>query len=276
MRTGPFSDTRVIERLNACFVPVYAVNEDYRARGSMPQAERGEYERIYRQSLAAGFSTGTVHVYICGPDGKPFGTLHVAHAGVKNLLPLLDRAVKHYHVTAGKPLVPPTCQSVAPPAEKGGLVLHLTARPLKSGGSWDGISEDWITYTPNEIRRLLPEGAPRPGQTWMPDAKLIARLLAHVYPVTENNDVSRNRIDEQVFTARVLSNEGGVVRARLTGRLRMKHTFYYKEDGNEVKATLAGYLEFEPATGKVRAFRLATEAAAYGGGTFGVVVRSFP
>jgi hypothetical protein len=276
MRTGPFSDSRVIERLNASFVPVYTVNEDYRDGGRVPRAERAEYERIYREALAAGFSTGTVHVYVCGPDGKPFGTLHVAHAGIDNLLPLLDRAVERFRVRAGKPLVQPTCQSVAPTAEPGGLVLHLTARPLTPGGSWDGVSEDWITYDAREVLRLLPADAPRPGQTWTPDPGLVARVLLRVYPVTENNDVAKNRIEEQAFTAKVLSTDGGVVRARLDGRLRMKHNFYHKEDGKEVKATLVGYVEFEAATRKVRAFRLATEEAAYGGGTFGVAVRQAP
>ena len=71
MRTGPFSDTRVIERLNALFVPVLAVNEDYRGKGCAPADERAEYTRIYREALAAKFSTGTVHVYIVEPGGEP-------------------------------------------------------------------------------------------------------------------------------------------------------------------------------------------------------------
>ena len=56
MRTGPFSDSRVIDRLNAYFVPVLAVNEDYKGGGPAPKEERDEYRRIYRESLAAKFS----------------------------------------------------------------------------------------------------------------------------------------------------------------------------------------------------------------------------
>ena len=101
-------------------------------------------------------------------------------------------------------------------------------------------------------------------------------MLAHFYPVTENNDVTKNRIEEQQLTARVLSVSGGVARARLDGTLRMKHSFYHKEDGKTVAGAFSGTLDFEPATGKVRSLRLATRQASYGGGTFAVAVRSVP
>src|SRR5262249_53482317 len=160
---------------------------------------------------------------------------------------------------------------------EGGLVLHLTARPLKGGGSWGGVSENWVVYTPEEGGKLLPPGkSVKPGQTWSPDAKLAARLLAHFYPVTDNNDVTKNKFEEQQLTGRVLSVTDGVARARLDGTLRMKHSFYHKEDGKEVAASFSGTLDFEPATGKVRSLRLATRQANYGGGTFAVAVRSVP
>src|SRR5262245_44907782 len=152
MRTGPFSDSRVIERLNAYFVPVLAVNEDYRGAGAAPADERAEYQRIYREALAAKFSTGTVHVYIVEPAGKPVGTLHVATAArTPKLLELLDDVVRRSGLKPGKPVVEPRPLSAAPPVAEGGLVLHLTARPLKGGGSWDGVSENWVVYTPEEV-----------------------------------------------------------------------------------------------------------------------------
>jgi hypothetical protein len=275
MRTGPFSSSKVIERLNAYFVPVYAVNEEYRDKGGAPAGERAEYQRIYREALAKKFSAGTVHVYVLDPDGTVTGTLHVAEAAkVDKLLDLLDRTVERLKLRPGKPLVKPAPQSAAPEAPEGSLVLHLTARPLKGGGSWPGVSEDWVVYRQAEVKRLLPAGAVRPGTTWEPEPGLAARLLTHVYPVTENNDVRKNRIEEQELTGRVLTVEGGKARARLESRLRMKHSFYHKEDGREVVARLLGYVDFEPATGNVRALRLATQSAAYGGGTFGVAVRS--
>ena len=45
MRTGPFSQSEVINRLNAYFVPVYVVNEDYRENGPAPKEERAEMDR---------------------------------------------------------------------------------------------------------------------------------------------------------------------------------------------------------------------------------------
>src|SRR5919202_6864493 len=108
MRTGPFSDSKVIERLNAYFVPVYAVNEDYRDKGSAPAGERAEYQRIYREALAKKFSAGTVHVYVLDPDGTVTGTLHVAEAAkTDKLLDLLDRTAERLRLRPGKPLARP-------------------------------------------------------------------------------------------------------------------------------------------------------------------------
>src|SRR4051812_24445832 len=94
MRTGPFSSTGVIDRLNASFVPVYAVNEDYLARDVVPKEEQAEYQRIYRQALAKKFSAGTVHVYVLDPSGEVIGTRHVAEAAkTRELIAFLDGAV---------------------------------------------------------------------------------------------------------------------------------------------------------------------------------------
>jgi hypothetical protein len=277
MRTGPFSQTEVINRLNAYFVPVYVVNEDYRDNGPASKAERAEMQRIYREALGSGFSAGSVHVYLLAPDGKTIAGMHVAEAAqTPKLLGLLDNWITRLQVKPGKPLVAPVPQSVAPKSEPGTLTLHLTARPLTGGGSWGGVSENWIPYGPEEIKGWLPTGVVRPGQTWKPDPALVARTFRHVYPVTENNDVQKNTLEEQAMTATALSVNNGVVRARLDGRLRMSHSFYQKEDGKRVEAALVGYIEFETAGRHVRTLRLATEAATYGGGTFGVAIRSVP
>jgi hypothetical protein len=277
MRTGPFSQTEVINRLNAYFIPVYVVNEDYRDGGTAPKEERTEMERVYREALNSGFSAGSVHVYLLAPTGKTIAGMHVAEAAqTPKLIGLLDKWIKQLQVPSGKPLVKPVPQSAAPKGDPGSLLLHLTARPLSGGGSWDGISENWITYRPEEIKDWLPTGTLRPGQTWNPDAGLVARTFLHVYPVTENNDVKKNTITEQALTATVMSVSNGIARARLDGRLRMKHWFYHKEDGNVVDANLVGYIEFEIARPRIRALRLATETATYGGGTFGVAIRSTP
>jgi hypothetical protein len=85
-----------------------------------------------------------------------------------------------------------------------------------------------------------------------------------------------NQLLEKSLTARVVSVERGIVRARLDGRLRMRHDFYFKPDGNIVDATLLGDLEIDGDTRVIRRFRLVTPRATYGGGRFGVVIRSEP
>jgi hypothetical protein len=274
MRTGPFSSPAVIDRLNASFVPVYAVNEDYRS-DAVPKEERAEYQRIYREALKKKFSAGTVHVYVLNPAGDVIGSRHVADAAkTKGLIAFLDEITAKLGTKAGAPLVAPRPQSRPPAHPNGSLVLHLTARGLGGGGSWDGTAENWIVYTPEEVKRLLPVQPVAAGATWEPDPKLSARLLVHVYPVTENNDPRKNEIREQSLRGKVLAVTDGVAVARLDGRLVMRHDFYHKPDGKVVETGLVGFIEFEPATGTIRTLQLVTEGATYGGGKFGVAVRS--
>jgi hypothetical protein len=275
MRTGPFSSLKVIDLLNACFVPVYAVNEDYRAKGVVPEDEQAEYLRNYREALAKKFSAGTVHVYVLNPQGEVIGTRHVAEASkTENLLAFLEGVVAKLGTRRGKPLVEPKAQSAPPRHPKGSLVLHLAARGLGGGGSWDGTAENWVVYTPAEAKKLLPGGAVSNGTAWNLDSRLAARLLVHVYPVTENNDPAKNAIRRQALRGKVIGVKDGVAVARLDGQLVMRHDFYHKPDGNVVKTRLLGYLVFEPATGRVRSLRLITDGATYGGGKFAVAVRS--
>ena len=275
MRTGPFSSTEVIDRLNAYFVPVYAVNEDYRDKGLATKEEKAEYTRIYREALGKKFSAGTVHVYVLNPKGEVIGTRHVADAAkTKELIPFLDEIVKTLGTKSGKSLSEPKAQSCPPEHPKGSLVLHLSARGLGGGGSWDGTADNWIVYTPEETKKLLPAGAVEAGTAWDLDAKHAARLLVHVYPVTENNDPKKNEIREQSLRGKVIEFKDGVALARLDGRLVMRHDFYHKPDGKVVTTGLLGYVEFEPTTGKVRSLRLVTDGGTYGGGKFGVAVRA--
>ena len=115
MRTGPFSSTAVIDRLNASFVPVYAVNEDYRGDGPAPKAEKAEYLRIFREAGDKKFSVGTVHVYVLNPKGEVIGTRHVADAAkTKELIAFLDEMTAKLGTKPGKPLVEPRPQSTPP------------------------------------------------------------------------------------------------------------------------------------------------------------------
>jgi hypothetical protein len=295
MRAGPLSNTKVVSLLNRYFVPVYTVNEDYRKGGTAPAAEKAEYMRIYHAALKAKLSTGTVHVYILDTQGKPIVSLHVATASnVDRLLDLLERTIKKLKTPEGNPLVQPTAQSTAPRKEAGDLVLHITSRYLVPSGkdlvplaerarlgetrhaSWWALpSENWVALKRAEWAKLIPEGKYAYGTRWDLDKAVTTRLLTYFYPQTENNDYAKNRIRDQELKATVLSVKKGVVRARIDGRLKMKHTFYHKDDGNAVEATVVGFLEFEPGR-KVRSFQLATDRATYGRAHFGVAVRRVP
>jgi hypothetical protein len=207
-----------------------------------------------------------------------FDSMHVAKAAEKgNLAELLEKSVKELKVEGGKPVVKPAPQSTPPKADEGAVVLHLTARPLKGGGSWGGASENWIVLNADEVKKILPVDKVEKGTNWDIEEDVAAKLLKPFYPVTENNDLSTNRIDQKVLKATVVSIEDGVVRARIEGSLKMKHTFYpHREDNNVVEATLVGYLDFDPAKMRIRTLRLVTDPATYGGGTFGVALRSTP
>jgi hypothetical protein len=206
---------------------------------------------------------------------------------------MLERTVEKLKLAEGQPLVKPAVQSVAPKAEAGSLVLHLTARTLtRKGDEWVPVkptlgetrssgwgayaAEDWIVFTKDDCAKLLPDGDATAGKSWDLDRELSAKVLTHFYPSTENNNVAKNRIEEQQLRGTVLSVKDGVVRARLDGGLKMKHTFYHKDDDNSVDATIVGILDYDAATKTVRSLQLATEKATYGRTTFGVVVRSEP
>jgi hypothetical protein len=291
MRASSLSNDKVIDLLNHFFVPVYLSNEDFAKGGCAPIEERKELQRIFRESLDAKRSTGSVHVYILGPDGKSFDSMHVASAyKVEKLVSMLEAAVAQHTLSAARTLFPPSPQSRHPKAEPGSLVLHLVARNLVKKGDdlvptqsklgetgsagWGSYpSEDWIIFSKEDSAKLLPSGRVEKGTTWQLDKDLAARFLTHFYPTTENNDVTKNKILKQDLTGTVISTDNGRARARLAGHLTMDHWFYHKADGNQVDTRLAGYIDFEPATCRIRALRVVSEGGTYSRRPFGVVLR---
>jgi hypothetical protein len=286
------SDNRVIQLLNQYFVPVYLSNEDYSERGAASAEEKAELQRIRREGLAKGLSVGTVHAYVLTPDGHPADSLHVVDAAkADRMVGMLQRTVEKLALKPGPPLVSPAPPAV-PAAEPGTLRLHVTSRYLErrgnayvlvenAGGNWSALpGEDWLRLSGEQQAKLLPGRSVTVGQTWTLDPDVSATLLHRFYPPTENNDLGKNRMEEQSLTGTVTVVSGGVAKARITGSLRMKHPFYHKEDGNDVRATLAGTLEWEPASGRIRTLRLVTDEATYGAGgnrqPFGVALRSLP
>lgn len=295
MRAGPLSNGEVIRLLNAYFVPVYVSNEDYEGLGPAPADERAERNRIWREAALAKLSSGTVHAYVLAPDGHVVDSLHVAEAAkVERTREMLERAVMKFQPQRIDANAATSAAPSAPKATDGGVVLHLVARYLRPQGnelvpltsdaglgqtrnaSWQAYpAENWIVYDQQDVAKLLPSGDVRVADKWQPDGESLARLLVYFYPSTECNDPRRNRIDQQQLTATVVSIDGGLVRARLDGHLRMKHNFYPgREDQNFVDAPLLGYIDFDSATRQIRTFNLVTDRATYTRHSFGVAVES--
>ena len=276
MRAGPLSNGKVIELLNRCFVPVYAVNEDYGPKGSAPAEEKAERERIFKQGYERQWSVGTVHVYVLRPDGQLFGTLHVADAArTAKLVALLERAVAELKPATGQPIVPPAPQSCQPECQPDSLTLHLVARSLDGRGAWaDFPVENWIILSRADVKRFLAPEKFTAGTSWTIDPEIATKLLTHFYPATENNNVSKNKFERLSLKATVVSFDDGIARARLEGDMKMEHSFYHKPDGKFVEATVSGFVDLDSAHKSIRSLRLVTDQAAYGGGKFAVGLRS--
>jgi hypothetical protein len=265
--------------LNSSFVPVFTSNEDYRGGGRAPAEERAAYDRIYREALVKGFSTGTVHVYLMNPSGQVVSTLHVANAAQGNqLLTAMHRAADSAGVKPGVPLVEPSVQSRKPAAEPGSLVVYLVARGTGHGSWREFPSEDWIVLSREDAAAIAPAKLLKPRQTWNIVSATAEKLLRHFYPQTEQCDDQKpmtNRIDKMELTATVESVKSGIAHARLEGSLRMKSAFYPgKPDDNFVDASLVGYLDIVTRTGKIRVLRLVTDEATYGKEKIGVAAQA--
>jgi hypothetical protein len=315
MRASSLSNRTVIDLLNHYFVPVQADGVYYKLNETVPAEEKAAYQRVFQafyqlnqknqQSGKPRLSVGTVHAYILTADGKPLDSVHVAEAKPNQVIAMLERAIQTLHVLEGKPAIEPLPQSAPPEAKPDSLVLHLAARYLvprgqpdarkdvddayvpaepklgtERSGQWGALpSEDWIELKRTEWLRLLPTGKVGVGSSWDMDKEVVAPLLTRFYPTTENNDLSTNRIDRQSLKATVLQIQDGMIRARIDGWLKMKHTFYpHRDDKNFVEATTVGYMNFKLDRPRIHTLRLVTGEATYGGPSrqFGVAVRSVP
>ena len=314
LRAGPLSNDRVIDLLNRYFVPVCIASQDYHGEefphplypreGAAPPEEKRAWKRIYDEAQKAKLNLRATQVYVLSPEGRPIDALRlVPSEKVEKLLPLLERTVAKLQPAEGQPVVTPIPQFAPPQAADDALVLHVTARYLNrkdgeevpftpaekglglTGDSWRALpAEDWVVFDRAECARLLPSGGVRPGLTWELDRELTARLLTHCYPQTPNTDVARNVFHRQGLTARITSVQGNTARAWLEGSLVMQHDFAKDADDNLVRATLVGFIDFEPGQRRIRTFRLVTDQATYGGGQvgyetpvpIGVAVRSLP
>jgi hypothetical protein len=295
MRAGPLANRAVIELLNGYFVAVYTSNDEIVGEADVVKKEQAERDRVYRAFLDGKFSAGSVHVYVLSPDAKPLGSIHVAQAGEKDQATgkdrtqlLLEKTVADLNVEKGKPVVAPKPQAAPPQTPEGGLLLHLTARKLTEKGSWNEFpSEDWIPLSCDQCKKLLLGNAVKVGATWTIDNAVSTPILTRFFPQTECCTAKADsllsatgpythRLEEQELKATLIAVEQGRAVARLDGRSRVLHQFYpnHNYPATVSRATIVGYLEFDPAKGIIQSLRLATDGGKFDKLDMGVAVRS--
>lgn len=292
LRAGALSSDRIIARLNERFVCVYLNNQDYRPGGRAVLEEKAELERIREQVAVTAVKGHGNRVYLLGPDGKLVACEDGCKvASTQTLAPFLERWTGETTSNRGS-VVPPAVQSRPPQAGPDALVLHLTARYLQRRGNallplqplWGNKTnyfmkacpgESWIVLDAVRSARFLPTGNVSLGASWEVPPDLAEPLFRAMYPPTEDNDLSRNRIDEGTLKATVVAVRGDSARARLEGQLTMQHRFAPSKDDNLfVHAELEGFFDFTPGQARIRSFRLVSTRAVYGKADFGIAVRS--
>lgn len=291
MRASSFSNAAVIDLLNSSFVPVHLRNQDFGESGSASPGERAEKERIYREALEAGMHAGSVCVYLIAPDGHPVAAAPLNEpvaADPKRLTELMQKTLADLQTTTGEALVAP--KPAAPPAmDEDSRALHVVGRYLERQGTelrpfdvktllgttqgvgWASVPADsWIVLTKDEWTSLLPAKTSARGAVWDLPPAVLSKVLDQLYPPTENTDVRKNRIERQSVRAELEEIDGNIGRVQLEGSFKMKHPFYHEDDQNYVEADLHGYLEFDISARTLRALRLVTDRATYGGNATGV------
>lgn len=280
MRAGPLSNDQVIDLLNHDYVPVFTSNEDYEKDGPAPPVERKERQRIIADCARNGTSTGTVHVYLVGPDGRALDSMHVAKASkTENLLAMLQKWTKSLGTQPGEPMVKPRDTSVPPAAPAGSIVLHLVSRGQDTGprgGSWrECPSENWIVLSAEQAHGFLPKRTAEAGATFDVDADDAAQVLRYFYPQSEDpTDNPWTQIDRQSLTGTVISIQNGLATARLEGSVQLQRNFYpHKFSPERMNATLLGFIQWRIGSGRITRFNLVTDEATTNEEHYAVAVR---
>ena len=271
--------------MNRFYVPVYLSNEDYHGDSAVvPKDERLAWQKIYHDALKEKRSAGSVCVYLVDGDSKGLASMIVSTAASKdNLLKLLEATAAKLKVEGGKPIVQPATQNPAPRVADSDLLLYLVARADQRGSWGEFPSENWIVLKQKEWQAWLPDSL-KPGAVHDVPASEAARLLTYFFPQTEICNFGKafdpdgpykHRIDTITLKSIVLSREADVVRIRLDGQLKLKHTFYpNRDDTNYAESTIVGYLEMNTKSSRIVRFGLATSSARYGNRAFSVAVRN--
>jgi hypothetical protein len=274
LRAGPLSTPKIIDLLNHYFVPVTSSNEEADDGGTGPPAEKAERKRIYLDFYGKKLPLGDVNVYIVGPDRTSIGGLDINSANdPEKMAAFLMRIITQLHTAPGPPAVKPHPQSVAPASAADAMVLHLVSRSM-AGGSWHEFpAENWIVLSRAEWTQLLPgEALPLNLKTsWEIPRPVAVKLAEWVYPQNEEKtQVNRSRVDVASFRLTLVTLENAMSRARIDGKVRLKHTFYPGGGGPDdfADSELVGFVDFDTAKRTVQRLRLVTNKAIYAGTEF--------
>jgi hypothetical protein len=216
-------------------------------------------------------------VYILTPGGDAFDTLGVVTATqTPGLTNFLQSCASRLNTKPGPTLVRPKAQSVAPVSGPGSRVFHVVSRGSNIGSWREFPAENWITLTPAECLKMLPPGDASVGTTWTLDAQIARKLLTNFYPQTEETDsTDRNQFVQQKLQLEVISSDGKLATARVDGQLVMKRSFYPgRNDLETIRASLIGFVTFEPQSRKLESVQLVTEKAYFGPEEFATALRS--
>ena len=258
----------MIRLLNGRFVPVY-ISHDAHEKGGAPEKDKKEWRRIYHEATTKLRRSGTVHVYILAPaDGAVIESIDIGTATQPDkLYARLEAVVKKLGTPEGKSVVAPSPQSSPPRSGADSLVLHLAARSSK--GTWNEFPvENWTVLRRAEAMKLVPAGDVKVGTTWELDEGVTSRFLTNFLPNGFGYaSYHKSEVVEQSLKATVVSVEKGVARARIEGRLKLKHgTLDFsvsppKPLDEFAAMSIVGYLDFEPGKRDVRSLRLLADKA---------------
>jgi hypothetical protein len=271
----------VIALLNRYFVPVHIAMDDYDFKGgTAPAAEKEAFQRIAKKAMEGKpvLLPPDAYCYVVAPDGQPIAGMGLPEMiQLERMTAMLEQAVRNLKTAGGQSLVKSAPLSAPPPTRPDALTLHVVARYLSPKGSWGQLpGEDWIVLERADWTKLLGSDRATVDTGWDIDKEVVAKLLTHFYPPTPSTNVANNHFEEQSLRATLMSVRDGVARARIEGKLRMRHHFLPRKDHHAVEATLVGFLEYEPEGKKIRSVQLVTDKATYAGGDFGVALRSVP
>jgi hypothetical protein len=275
----------VIQLLNDYFIPVY-ISHDAHEKGDAPAEDKKAWRRIYHEANAKLKRSGSVHVYILGPpDNAVIESIDIGTATQpEKLYARLEAVVRKLGTPRGKPVVKPSPQSCPPPSAEDSFVLHLAARASK--GTWNEFPvENWTVLRRAEAMKLAPAGDVKVGTTWELNKDVTSRFLTNFLPNGFNYaSYHKTTIEEQSLKATVVSVDKGIARARIEGKLKLKHkTLNFNVSpaapiDQFAQMPIVGYIDFEPGKQHVRSLRLLADKATARDGQveYAVGLRSMP